>query len=175
MKSVQKGFTLIELMIVVAIIGILAAIALPQYQTYVAKSQVSRATAEIGALKTAVETCLLENRTTPVNTDPAVGECNVGWTRSSLLAGSEAEIQGEGLVINIADAPTDTDPTADETTTITATFGGNAANVLVASTITWGRNDAGVWACHVSATLDPKYRASSCQEESFAAAIAPAD
>jgi type IV pilus assembly protein PilA len=54
MKHVQQGFTLIELMIVVAIVGILAAIALPAYQDYVIRSKVSEALAAAGACKTSV-------------------------------------------------------------------------------------------------------------------------
>lgn len=64
-RTNQKGFTLIELMIVVAVIGVLAAIAVPQYQKYVAKSEAASALASITGHRTNVETYVLENGTFP--------------------------------------------------------------------------------------------------------------
>lgn len=143
-KQMQQGFTLIELMIVVAIIGILAAVAIPQYQNYVAKSQVTRVMQETGALKTVVETCLLEGVTT---------NCDLGWTNSNLL-GADVETGQDGLVVDIADTGI---------ATITASFGGNSATTLSDKELEWARTAEGVWSC--TTDVDEKYQPTGCGSE----------
>ncbi|MFO1303504.1 MAG: pilin [Burkholderiales bacterium] len=74
MKRVQQGFTLIELMIVVAIVGILAAIALPAYQDYTIRARVSEALAAAGACKTQISEYQQARQQMPTST--AAAGCN---------------------------------------------------------------------------------------------------
>ena len=71
MKRIQQGFTLIELMIVVAIVGILAAIALPAYQDYVIRSKMSETEAAIAACKTSVAEFLSSKGSMPADNTEA--------------------------------------------------------------------------------------------------------
>ena len=79
MKRVQQGFTLIELMIVVAIVGILAAIALPAYQDYIVRSKMSEAVAAIAACKTSVSEFAATRTAWP--TDAANAGCSSAATK----------------------------------------------------------------------------------------------
>ena len=158
--NAQKGFTLIELMIVIAIIGILAAIAIPQYQNYIARSQVTRVMGEVTTVKTAIEDCLLNGK--------AAADCYIAWTQSNLVAAAAGTGNtgtgntGTGNTATAADTKQKGLVIANygNTVTVTAEFGQNAAATLKTKKLQWARSEDGSWAC--ATDVDAKYKPAGC-------------
>jgi type IV pilus assembly protein PilA len=133
MKKGQQGFTLIELMIVVAIIGILAAIAIPQYQDYVAKSQVTAGLAEIAPAKTAYELAINDGRDLAKDATAELGlSTSDRCTTTSTLYSAAAGITG-----------TSTTPES----LIQCTLKGNAK--IAGAVIKMSRDLDGLWYCQI--------------------------
>jgi len=135
MKQMQQGFTLIELMIVVAIIGILAAVAVPQYQNYTVRGQVTEGLAMASEFKTAVSEYRAARGRFPAD---------------NVEAGLGTDVYGGNYVsaISVASAAADaTSPVA-----ITITYGGSRVNSAITDNqlqLRGGTNAAGgvIWAC----------------------------
>jgi type IV pilus assembly protein PilA len=165
MKSIQKGFTLIELMIVVAIIGILAAIAIPQYQNYVGRSNIASAVSTISANKTLLEAFVMENGFFPDGVTDKVDEVKDGAGVVTTKAQPSQKVQDLGIV-----QPSFGKITLE--TTDTNTGAANKGAGLIVVTMNTGnpgikdkvvqlvRSPAGTWTCESDAT--EKFVAKAC-------------
>lgn len=147
MKNVQKGFTLIELMIVVAIIGILAAIALPAYQDYTKRAHVSEGLSLAGAAKLAVTEYYADKGDWPVDNEAAG------------LAADPEDIKGNAV-----------DSVAVAAGVITITYNekvADGATLIMTPTVNSDVTKVGsiTWNCSGTdgGTVDPKYRPATCR------------
>lgn len=136
MKKIQIGFTLIELMIVVAIAGMLAAIAIPSYQGYVLSSQVSRVVGELSTYKTAFESQLADAK--------PVTNSDLGYTPSGITTGNMGTRIG---VVN-----------ADGSGHLQVTMGGSAHPNLSGVVVRFERSSNGNWTCVIDPSTASRWR-----------------
>lgn len=148
MKKMQQGFTLIELMIVVAIIGILAAVAIPAYQDYTARAQVSEAVSLMGGLKTPLDEAIghgaIAGPLTAAQLNTDFGARTTGKYVDTVALDAFNPLTGEG--------------------SLTATFKTTGvAPELIGTTVIMTRNANGVWDCTDTGTVQDKHLPQACK------------
>jgi len=160
MKTLQKGFTLIELMIVVAIIGILAAIAIPAYQDYTIRAQVSEGLTLAAAAKAAVAETYLNTGVAPVNREDAGMSATATDTFGKYVSEVEVangvitiEYDGDDINQNIAGNTVELIPYTSTDDSVTWVCGGSTAPTGAAA-----MGDTGG-----SGDLEAKYLPASCR------------
>jgi type IV pilus assembly protein PilA len=142
MKKVQQGFTLIELMIVVAIIGILAAVAIPAYQDYTIRAKVTEGLSLATSAKTAVSEFFASNGSLPAT------NASAGLSSSTSISGNDVGSVAVG-----------SDGVVTVTFSSTSSEIDNSTLVLTPNTGT----GAVTWTCKEDGNLLAKYRPSTCR------------
>ncbi|MGD9952097.1 MAG: pilin [Burkholderiales bacterium] len=157
MKRMQQGFTLIELMIVVAIIGILAAVALPAYQDYTVRAKVSEALLAMSSCRTSITEVYQTGGTPPGGSNWGCEGTGLSKYVSAIATDDNGKVTAtiSGISTAVNNSQITLVPLADATTPATAT---GASNNMGTGLFGWrcGSSPDGT-------TLDPRYLPGSCR------------